>query len=115
MPLQLFTSLVKSSTPVEIVRGGSFKSESLGFALSAAHRALGSRSSSRAPKTPESSSMVSSRPSLGAALRRGKPISTRKGSGATPLGESSRSKHSSSFGSFKGVGSLDTQLRSHFE
>ena len=61
----------------------------------------------------ESSFLVSWRPSLGAAMRGGKPRSTHEGWGATPLGEGTGSSHSGSFGSFEGVGSLETESGSH--
>ena len=69
MPLQLFTSLVKGSTPGDMVGGGFFESESPGLVLSAVDNALRSASPSPAPKTWDGTSMVSSRPSLGAAMR----------------------------------------------
>ena len=53
MPPQLFTSLVTSSTPGDMVGGGFFKSESPSFAFSAADKALRSGSSSPAPRTRE--------------------------------------------------------------
>ena len=53
--------------------------------------------------------MVSSRPSLGAAMRGGQPGFTQVGSGATALGLGPCFRHSCSFGSFGGVGSSDTQ------
>ena len=112
MPRQLFTSLVKGSTPRDMVGSGFFKSESPSFALSA-DGALRSGSSSPAPRTGESSCMVSSRHSLGAAMRGANPRSTHEGSGATLLREGSRSKQSGSFSSFEGVGWLATQSGSH--
>ena len=42
-------------------------------------------------------------------MHAGKRLSPHEGSGATPLGEGSRSRHSGSFGFFEGVGSLGTQ------
>ena len=66
MPLQLFTSLVGSSTLGDMVGGGFFRSDSPSFVLSAANKALKSGLSSLAFKTLVSSSMVSSRPYLGA-------------------------------------------------
>ena len=57
--------------------------------------------------------MVSSRPGLGAVLRGAKPICTHGGWGATTLGKVSRSRHSGSFGSFEGVGFLDTRSGYH--
>ena len=46
-------------------------------------------------------------------MRGGKPCSTHEGSGAILLRETSHSRSSGSFGSFEGVGSLDTQSGSH--
>ena len=63
MPRELFTSMVNSCTPGDPVGEGYFRSASPSFALSAANSALRSGSSSLAPKTRESSSMVSSSPS----------------------------------------------------
>ena len=57
--------------------------------------------------------MVSSRLSLAAAMRGGKPGSTHVGSGATALGLGPGFRHSCSFGSSGGVGSSDTQSGSH--
>ena len=57
--------------------------------------------------------MVSSRPSLGAAMRGGKPRTTHVRSGATPLGLRPAFRHSGSFGFSGGVGSPDTQSGSH--
>ena len=94
MPLQLFTSLVNSSTPENIVGGGVFKSQSPNLGLSAADNALRSGSSSPAPRTRESKSMVSSRPSLGAARRAGRPRSMHVASGATALGLGPGLRHS---------------------
>ena len=113
MPLQLFTSLISSSTPWDIVGGVFFRSESPNFVLSAGHIALRSGSSSPAPRARDSSSLVSSRPSLGAAIRGGKPHSTLVGSGATALGLGPGFKQSCSFGFSGGVGSPDTQSGSH--
>ena len=113
MPLQLFTSLVNSSTTGDMVGGGFFRWESLNFVLSAADKALRSGSSSPAPRTQDSNSMVSSRPSSGAAISGGQPRSTLVGSGATALGLGPGFQHSCSFGFSGGVGSLDTQSASH--
>ena len=90
MPLQLFTSLVRSSTPGDIVGGGFFKLQSPDFVLSAADNALRSGSSSPAPRTRDSNSIVSSRPSLGAPIRGGKPRSTLVDLAATDLGLGAR-------------------------
>ena len=54
--------------------------------------------------------MVSSSPSLGAALRGGKPLSTRTGSGHTPRGEGGLGLEGND-----GVGSLDIQSSSYSE
>ena len=97
MPLRLFTSRVKSSTPGDMVGGGFYKSESLSFALNAADSELRSGSSSPAPRMRESSSKVSSRPSLEPAMR----------------GRKSRSRHSRSFGSLEAIGSVEIQSGSH--
>ena len=113
MPLQLFTSLVNSSTSRGGVGGGFFKWESPNLVLSAADNALRSESSSPAPRTRESKSMVSSRPSLGAAITGGKPPSTHIDLGAPALGLEPGFRHSCSFGSSGGVGSSDTQSGSH--
>ena len=113
MPLQLFASLVSSSTPGDIVGGGFFRSESPDFVLSAADNALKSGSSSPAPRTRDSSSMVSSRPSLGAAIRGDKPRSTLVGLGATALGLGPGFRHSYSLAFSGGIGSCDTQSGSH--
>ena len=61
MPPQLFTSLASSSTPGDIVGVGFFRSESPNIVLSAADNALRSGSSSLAPRTRDSKSMVSSK------------------------------------------------------
>ena len=110
---QLSTSLVSSSTPGDIVVAGFFKSESPSFVLSAADDALRSGSSSPAPRTRESNSMVSSRPSLGAAVGGGKPRYTHVGSGATALGLGPGFRHSCSLYCSGGVGSPVTQSGSH--
>ena len=57
--------------------------------------------------------MVSSRPSLGAAMCGGKPPSMHVSSGATALGLGPGFRHSCSFGSSGGVGSSDTESGSH--
>ena len=113
MPLQLFTCLVSSSTPGDKVGGGFYKSKGPSLVLSAADNALRSGPSSPAPRTRESNSMVSSRPSLGPAMREGQPRSTHVGWGATALGLGPGSRHSCSFGSSGGVGSPDTKSGSH--
>ena len=113
MPLQLFTSLVKGSTPGDMVGCGFFKTKSPSLVLSAADNALRSGSSSPVPRTQESQSMVSWRLSLGTAMRGGKPRSTHVVSGAAALGLGPGFRHSCSFGSSGGVGSLDTQWGSH--
>ena len=53
MCLQMFTSLVSSSTPGDMVGGDFFKFESPSFAFSANDRALQSGSSLPAPRTRE--------------------------------------------------------------
>ena len=57
MPLQLSASLVKRSTPADMVGGHFSESEIPSIALSAADIALRSDSSSPAPRTKECSSM----------------------------------------------------------
>ena len=84
MPLQLFPFLVSSSAPRSMVGRGFLRSESPSFVLSAAETALKCGSSSPAPKTLVSNSMISSRPRLAAVKRRGKSRSTHTGSGDTP-------------------------------
>ena len=59
MPLHLFTSLVSSSAPGDMVWGGFFRSGCPSLASSAADKALSSGSSSLAPKTLVRSSAVS--------------------------------------------------------
>ena len=113
MPLQLFTSLVISSTPGDMVGGGYFRSESPNYVLSAADNAGKSGSSSPAPRTRDSNSMVASRLSLRAAIRGGKPRSTLVGSGASALVLGPGFKHSCSFGLSRGVGSPDSQSGFH--
>ena len=54
--------------------------------------------------------MVSSRTSLGPAIREGKPLSTRTGSGHTPRGEGGLGLEGND-----GVGSLDIESSSHSE
>ena len=85
MPLQLFTSLVGSLKPGDIVGGSFFRWDSSNFVLSATDNALRCGSSSPASRTRDGNSMVSSRPSLGAAICGGTPGSTLIGSGATAL------------------------------
>ena len=110
MPLQLLGFLVLTSTPGDMAEWHLFSLESPSFALSAADKALSAGSSSTAPRTRESSFMVPSGVSLGAAMRLGKPRSTHEGSGARPLWEGTRSRHSGFFGSFESVGSLENPV-----
>ena len=65
MHRQLFTSVLSSSTPRDMVEGGFLRSDSPSFVFSAADKAFRSGSSSLAPKLLVSSSTVSSRPNLG--------------------------------------------------
>ena len=79
MPPQLFMSLVQGYTPGDMVGAGFSKLQSPSFALSAANSALRSELSSPAPRTCQSSSIVSMRPRVGAAICGGKGRSTHEG------------------------------------